>query len=273
MRTLLVALGLTAAGMMAPAARAYIVVAALPVPQGIFNDFPNVNLYPIDLNSDGVPDYTFGASAGSVSLRTEGANRVVIRESPPPNIGGPVAKLDADFPIGAHLDVTPLAWINSDPREGYVSPGEMAFATIVICLSTGCGSTWPPGPAQRGFIGLEFELDDGLHYGYFDISLSGSAPGAALYGWAYETRPGVPIKAGAKPVVVPTAAPEVARPGYLRLRWSSEVGKGYQVQAKTRLETLRWTDLDFVIPATSTETMIDLPMEGAAQFFRVIEAD
>jgi hypothetical protein len=198
---------------------------------------------------------------------------VVIRESPPPNIGGPVVKLDPEFLIGPELDATGLAWISSDPRGGYVSPDESAFATIVMCLSTGCASTWPPGPPQRGFIGLEFELDDGLHYGYFDISVSGSAPGAALYGWAYETRPGVPIKAGAKPVAVPTAAPEVARPGYLRLKWSSEVGKAYQVQTKTRLDVLRWTDLAFVIPATSSETMVDLPMESAAQFFRVIEAD
>ena len=63
------------------------------------------------------------------------------------------------------------------------------------------------------------------------------------------------------------------RPGYLRLKWSSEVGKAYQVQSKTRLDALRWTDLGFVLPATSTETMVDLPMDGSAQFFRVIEAD
>jgi len=116
-------------------------------------------------------------------------------------------------------------------------------------------------------------LDDGVHYGYFDISVSGSLPGAALYGWAYETRPGVPIKAGAKPVVVAMAAPEVARAGYLRLKWPTEVGKAYQVQTKTRMDALRWTNLSFVIPATATETMVDLPMQGTAQFFRVVEAD
>lgn len=69
------------------------------------------------------------------------------------------------------------------------------------------------------------------------------------------------------------AAPEVVRRDYLRLQWPSEVGKAYQVQTKARMDVLRWTDLDFVIPATCTETMVDLPMEGAAQFFRVIEAD
>ena len=58
---------------------------------------------------------------------------------------------------------------------------------------------WPPGPATRGFIGIQFELDDGLHYGYFDLVTSGSFAGAALLGWAYDTRPGVPIFADAVP--------------------------------------------------------------------------
>lgn len=188
MRAVLFTPRLIAVWMTLLTARAQVVVTALPEPQGVFNDFPNVNLYPIDLNNDALPDFTFAASAGSVSLRTERANRVVIRESPPPNIGGPVAKLDAGFLIGRDPDAPGLAWINS-ASDGYVSPGEMTFDTIVQCLSTGCLSTWPPGPSQRGFIGLEFELSDGLHYAYFDVSVSGSNPGASLYGWAYESLP------------------------------------------------------------------------------------
>ena len=273
MRPLAFSLGLIAVGTTLTALRPEVVVITLPERQVFFSDFPVPLRHPTDLDGDSMADFTFGYDCSYVALRTERANRVVIRESPPPNIGGRVAKLDPEFLIGRQLDATGLAWISSDPRGGYVSPDESAFATIVMCLSTGCGSTWPPGRPQRGFIGLEFELDDGVHYGYFDISVSGSLPGAALYGWAYETRPGAPIKAGAKPVVVPMAAPEVARAGYLRLKWASEVGKAYQVQARTRMDALRWTNLGFVLPATATETMVDLPMEGAAQFFRVIEGD
>ena len=63
------------------------------------------------------------------------------------------------------------------------------------------------------------------------------------------------------------------RAGYLRLKWPSQVGKAYQVQAKTRMDALTWTNLGFVIPATATDTMVDVPMIGRAQFFRVVEAD
>jgi hypothetical protein len=109
-----------------------------------------------------------------------------------------VADLPEGFTIGSSLDPQ-LAWISSDPVGGYVSPGEIAFATIVQCLDIGCASEWPGGPATRGFIGIEFELGDDLHYGYLDVMMSADAPGGLLLGWAYDSRPGVPIFAGAVP--------------------------------------------------------------------------
>jgi hypothetical protein len=39
------------------------------------------------------------------------------------------------------------------------------------------------------------------------------------------------------------------------------------------LNAFPWTNLNFVIPATTTNMMVDLPMTAAAQFFRVVEAD
>ncbi len=198
MRAKLLILMLAAAGLPGPAALAQGVIrTTLPEPTVIWSDL-FLTLYPIDVNGDSIEDFTFGASYSSVSLRTERANRLIVRLSPPPNIGGPVADLPEGFVIGSSLEPQ-LAWNSSDPLGGYVSPGEIAFATIVLCLDSGCLSTWPPGPATRGFIGIEFALADGLHYGYFDIALSGDAAGAALLGWAYESQPGVPILAGAVP--------------------------------------------------------------------------
>ncbi len=174
-----------------------VLVTRLPEPTIMDSEFFTV-LYPIDLNGDAVVDFTFGAETSGNALRTERANRLIVSLSPPPNIGGPVADLPEGFVIGSSLDPA-LAWLSSDPVGGYVTLGEIAFATIVQCLDSGCLSTWPPGPATRGFIGIEFALADGLHYGYFDIVLSGDAAGAALLGWAYDSRPGVPIFAGAVP--------------------------------------------------------------------------
>ena len=192
---------LVAAGLLGPAASTApaqgVIVTTLPQPQILYSDLFTV-LFPIDVNGDSIEDFTFGASYSGVALRTERANRLIVSLSPPPNIGGPVADLPERFAIGSSLEPQ-LAWISSDPLGGYVSPGEIAFATIVQCLDIGCLSTWPPGPATRGFIGIEFQLGDGLHYGYFDIVLSGDAAGAALLGWAYDTRPDTPILAGAVP--------------------------------------------------------------------------
>ncbi len=185
-------------GSAATTARAQgVLVTRLPEPNIMDSEFFTV-LYPIDVNGDSVVDFTFGAERDGNALRTERANRLIVSLSPPPNIGGPVANLPERFAIGSSLDPA-LVWLSSDPVGGYVSPGEFAFATIVQCLDSGCLSTWPPGAATRGFIGIEFELADGLHYGYFDIVLSGDAAGAALLGWAYDSRPGAPILAGAVP--------------------------------------------------------------------------
>jgi hypothetical protein len=117
-------------------------------------------------------------------------------------------------------------------------------------------------------------LNGETHYGWVRVG----APlaffnGGWLYDYAYETRPDTPIVAGAKPVPVPLASPEVARAGYLRLKWPSQVGRAYQVQVKERLDAFAWRNLNFVIPATATNSLVDLPMSGAAEFFRVVEAD
>ncbi|WP_205880980.1 hypothetical protein, partial [Limisphaera ngatamarikiensis] len=92
--------------------------------------------YPIDINGDRVVDFTFEAGVTGLSLRTERANRVVIRSSPPPDLGGPVARLEEGAQIGPSLEPS-LAWVSSDLRDGYVSPGEWKFAAIAIHLSTG----------------------------------------------------------------------------------------------------------------------------------------
>ena len=129
------------------------------------------------------------------------------------------------------------------------------------------GATGPLAAMGDGYLGVRFYALDGLHYGWVHLRWT------EVLEWAYETRPGTPIKAGAKPVPVPLVPPEVARPGYLRLKFATEVGRTYQVQAKDRLDTLAWTNLSFALPASAAQMMVDLPMQSPAQFFRIVEAD
>ena len=180
-----------------PAVAQGVITVVLPQPMGIGSDQLNQFFYPIDLNGDGLTDFTFGADVGFVGLRTERANQVIVRLSPPPNIGGRVARLDTGFQVGSTLDPQ-LAWISSDPVGGYVSPGEIAFAPIAIHLNSGSSSEWPGIPGARGFIGIQFELNDGLHYGYFDVTMAAEA-GGVLHGWAYNSIPNAPIFASPVP--------------------------------------------------------------------------
>ncbi|HNQ74927.1 MAG TPA: hypothetical protein PKN95_15175 [Verrucomicrobiota bacterium] len=129
------------------------------------------------------------------------------------------------------------------------------------------GARGPLGTLGEGYLGVRFSSADGIHYGWVHVR------DTLVMDWAYETRPGVPIRAGARPVLVPLASPRVVRPGYLRLNAATEVGKAYQVQVKGHLDAFPWTNLPFIIPATTTNTTLDLPMTAPAQFFRVVEAD
>jgi hypothetical protein len=214
---------------------------------------PGMNITPFDLDGDETDDFGFRNYEATMSLLPLAENAGVATSQAGYDRFRP---LPSGTAIGEVL-APPYLWMS---EEGY----------LVSYTNVGGGGTWHG--VQYGLLGLSFEINGRTHYGWIRMS-DMSQVSFILHDWAYETQPGVPIKAGAKPVVVPTAAPEVARPGYVRLKWPSEVGKAYQVQSKIRLDAVTWTDLDFLIPATSTETMVDLPMEGAAHFFRVIEAD
>jgi hypothetical protein len=177
------------------------ITVVLPQPLGMGSDGLHLFFYPIDINGDGVVDFTFAADVTGLGLRTERANRVVIRSSPPPDLGGPVARLEEGAQIGPSLEPS-LAWVSSDLRDGYVSPGEWEFTPIAIHLiSTGTASEWPSSPGARGFIGIGFELEDGWHYGYFDAILAAEG-GGVLLGWAYNSIPNAPIIA--RPVPEPS---------------------------------------------------------------------
>lgn len=132
------------------------------------------------------------------------------------------------------------------------------------------GWTPPLGLWDEGYAGVRFHAADGWHYGWLRFRLD---PWPAVTEWAYETRPDVPICAGAKPVVVPLAMPQVVRAAHLRLHWPSVIGRAYQVQFKDRLDAPTWTNLGFVVIATATNAVVDLPLIGSTRFFRIVEAD
>ena len=142
----------------------------------------------LDIDGNGTMDFSFwGDVAASVGMRSEGANRYLIRPSPPPNIGGPVAALGQEFLIGPDSGIGSLDWFGND--YDYWSSLMQAYNTGKI------GEFW----GRRAYIGVEFQADDGVHYGWFDVEGDISTPYAVIYGWAYESTPGMGLIAGAIP--------------------------------------------------------------------------
>ncbi len=232
----------------------------------LFPGLTNASTCPMNFN--GQLAYTFIADQMGFDIYPWFSNAVIAL---------PVGQLGSTFAIAlaAGQEIGPDAqgylWqARADGPGGSYGPGLMG------CADFGCRGFFVG--LESAYVGLRFQQDGNTFYGWVRVGapLSGPAGGLSggwLYDFAYETRPDTPIKAGAQPVAVPLGPPAIVRPGYLRLNWPSEIGKAYQVQAKTSLDAYAWTNLRFAIPATSTNTMVDLPMTGPAQFFRVVEAD
>ncbi len=144
--------------------------------------------FELDVDANGTIDFTLTASMTSFAgIRPENSNRNLIHPSPPPNIGGGVAALDAGYIIDSNRG-------NGAPEEWFGL--NTAFTPFIIIFNTGSTGEFID---HRGFVGLEFEAEDGTHYGWLDIEGVISNPVIRIRGWAYETEPGKGIVAGAIP--------------------------------------------------------------------------
>lgn len=168
-----------------PATRASIIVNWLDSPIVLHHGMFASMQTPLDLDGDGVIDFTFGASIGFVGVRSEGQNRYVISPSPPPNIGGPVEPLYPDYEIGPDLDGS-LGWfgINTD------------FAPFGIWFDSGSSGNFR---GHHAYMGIELFIEDNIHYGWINLMIGNDGPYGEIYSWAYESTPNTPIMAGAIP--------------------------------------------------------------------------
>jgi len=149
----------------------------IPAPDELFN---------LDLDSNGTIDFTLAAGNYHFSgIHPENQNKCLILPSPPPNIGGPVAALDPGYLIGSSTESSPEEWFSSESYSG-----------LILIVDSGTAGEFYN---HRGYIGLEFEAEDGVHYGWLDIEGRSSRSSIVVLGWAYETTPGVGIVAGAVP--------------------------------------------------------------------------
>ncbi len=146
-----------------------------------------------DINNDSVLDFTFFGDYFVAGIQSYGINRFVCTLATGMDIGGSVTALLSGSIIGLDTALLAGSWhIHTDKGGGSMfdlnfGPNSLQFADA--------------------YIGVEFSAADGIHYGWIQYigyshpekGLGRNLPGGFIDSWAWETRPGVPIIAGAVP--------------------------------------------------------------------------
>jgi hypothetical protein len=146
-----------------------------------------------DINSDGVMDYRFIGDYFVAAIQSYGTNRFISTLATGLDIGGSVTAISGGSIIGSDTSLLIGSWhIHTDNGGG--SMFDLNFGPMSLQVSD-------------AFIGVEFAASDGIHYGWIQYvgyshpekGLGYYLPGGFIDSWAWETRPGVPIVAGAIP--------------------------------------------------------------------------
>ena len=148
---------------------------------------PPYNLREVDMNLDGRPDFTIRAGPAQVDVLMADYNRVIALPVLPPDIGSYVVPLAQGSHIGASLDPM-FSWVGTNDPPGY--------AGMSACFDAGCAGLWV---GLDAYMGVQLESNGVTQYGWIRILNGGIGSVGYIYEWAYDTRPGAPILAGAVP--------------------------------------------------------------------------
>jgi hypothetical protein len=153
-------------------------------PDGVLTENEAVNKYDFDVNNDGEIDWSI--EAGISIFAAGGVNAVAVPSSgfiyQTLTMGGfpDVYPLDAGAIIGDSLEDPSYSWYNG------FSPNFSSFQQALTF-----GSFY----LEEGYLGFQFEADDGIHYGYAYLK-STSTTSMTISEVAWETEPGKAIRAG-----------------------------------------------------------------------------
>ncbi len=142
----------------------------------------NGSSYNLDLNNDGVTDFTFTLTA-------------VPRICDPPGFCGWVFFTLVETPVsGNGAEGSPPARLTLGNQIG---PSQSFYGGTgtMVCL---CGQdNWNNGlNGKHGYLGLSFQIDGETYYGWAKIAVNIKTGVVTLGGYAYETVANMPIKAG-----------------------------------------------------------------------------
>jgi len=146
----------------------------------------------IDLNGDGIADYTLISDPGQTVLQPHGQNSLVVVPELPPDYGSFVAPLSQ----GDAVNSTPSSL---NPVFAWFDPNADPLGYSLIAAMNTAGSL---GYFFNGvhYVGFDFEYGGAFHYGWMEINcFFPTVPGGQVLGWAYETLPNTPVVVGDVP--------------------------------------------------------------------------
>lgn len=148
-------------------------------------------LYEMDLNNDGIVDFRFDVGSNP-GVWTKG--EVYVSSSQDMNA--------VDATIGSLGYYYPRVLATSDPideNNSWLAP--IPYATFVIAYASGAAyGNW--GGADNGYMGIRFDIDGNLHYGWVRLDVAADGSSMTLKDFAYEATAEMGIAAGAMPVGV-----------------------------------------------------------------------
>ena len=158
----------------------------------------------VDFNQDGQDDVQFWSFPGGADAYVGNGSRLAVVTSRPDRPGGGLAPLNVGDLIGADLSVPGVSWYGGFPVDDVDLPvlegvgGPLLANQVDLAFeNTGGVETYFE---DGGIVGVEFLLEDGLHYGWVEILNDESEPwGGAIIRWGWETEPGKAIIAGTVP--------------------------------------------------------------------------
>lgn len=136
---------------------------------------------PVDLNSDGIPDFTFVSTRGDFSVQGPSLNAVMAVPAGGLDLGGWAVPMSAGVTVGAELP-SGLIWYETLHTQYGSLP-----ALLTSCMDVGCIGLFT---GQNAYMGVRFQASDGTHYGWMRLDLPYvGINGGYVREWAYETRP------------------------------------------------------------------------------------
>jgi probable HAF family extracellular repeat protein len=143
---------------------------------------PTNGYYPIDLNHDGITDFHFQRYSGRCPLGP--GNLYFLRVAPNLTGGGIVGTLYEAAALQSGVQI--------DSSQSFYGGNSLMYQKV-----TGCGGgtygQWLY--TYRLYLGLKFLIAGQVHYGWAQLSTHAGGTDT-LYGFAYETIPGMAIKTG-----------------------------------------------------------------------------